>query len=42
MSTGFAKELAKTSGGKYYHLPKATEQTIAAMTKGAIADLKSR
>ncbi len=42
ISTGFAKELAATSGGKYYHLPKATDSAIASVTKGAITDLRSR
>lgn len=42
VSTGFAKELAATSGGKYYHLPKATDSAIAGVTKGAMADLRSR
>lgn len=42
ISTGFAKELAQTAAGKYYHLPKATDQAIASVTKGAITALKSR
>jgi magnesium chelatase subunit D len=40
VSTGFAKELAAKSGGKYYHLPKATDSAIASTAMNAIADLR--
>jgi len=36
ISTGFAKELSARGGGRYHHLPKATDQAIAAVTRSAL------
>jgi magnesium chelatase subunit D len=41
ISTGFAKELSTQAGGRYYHLPKATDQAIAAVTQNAISSMLS-
>lgn len=42
ISTGFAKELAKQAGGKYHHLPKASDAAIAGVARNAISDIKTR
>jgi magnesium chelatase subunit D len=41
ISTGFAKELANTAAGNYYHLPKATDVAIANTAMKAIADIRN-
>lgn len=36
VSTGFAEEIANAAKGKYYYLPNASEQAIAAATTSAM------
>jgi magnesium chelatase subunit D len=38
VSTGFAKEIATAAQGKYYYLPNASDQAIAAATSGAMQE----
>ena len=39
IASGFGKDLAEAAQGKYVQLPKATDQTIAAMALNAINDI---
>eukprot|EP00958_Prasinococcus_capsulatus_P013258 scaffold1345_cov581-Prasinococcus_capsulatus_cf.AAC.1 len=41
VSTGFAEEMARVAGGKYYYLPNASEAMVAATTQGALAEMKA-
>ncbi|GMY16421.1 magnesium-chelatase subunit ChlD, chloroplastic [Fagus crenata] len=41
VSTGFAKEIARVSQGKYYYLPNASDSVVSAATKEALSALKS-
>lgn len=41
ISSGLPKEIAQRAAGKYFHLPKTTERIIAAMTQGAMKDIKA-
>lgn len=41
VSTGFAEEVAKASGGKYYYLPNASDAAIAMAAASAMAAAKA-
>jgi magnesium chelatase subunit D len=42
VSTGFAEEIAKAAGGKYYYLPNASDAAIAAAASNAMAAAKAQ
>ena len=41
VSTGFAEEIAKAAGGKYYYLPNASDAAIAMAASSAMAAAKA-
>ncbi|MFS8970319.1 magnesium chelatase ATPase subunit D [Synechococcus sp. 'PEA 65AY6A-5F PE A'] len=38
VTTGFSAELAELAGGRYFHLPRATDQGIAAVARSAMQE----
>ncbi|MEN9208898.1 MAG: magnesium chelatase ATPase subunit D [Thermostichus sp. DG02_2_bins_29] len=38
VTTGFSQELAELAGGRYFHLPRANDQGIAAVARSAIQE----
>lgn len=41
VSTGFAEQIAKSAGGKYYYLPNASDKELATATSQAMAAVKA-
>jgi len=41
VSTGVAKEIAETAGGRYHYIPKASADAMKQVTSDAVASLKS-